>query len=338
MLERMSHSHNLVSGDLRYRDLLDEAAAEARRSRQSHIGVEHVFIALIGAKARAGYALLQALGQDPDSVLESIRREVGTGEGPQAEVASVTVRLAKIIGMAETRAGTNAKEIETALLRAVFEEGSSLPARYIASLGCDSALVLAHLGAGGTMPEDETRLNPTGGTNIAKGGLAEPHSDAKTRQETSAPGPPMSPKSEIPVTWPTPTLDQFGRDLSKLARLGMLVDAVGREPEIEQICTILARTRKSNPLLLGEAGTGKTAIVEGLAWRIANGDVPNILRGKRIVELDMGGLTAGSTLRGQFEERLKWVITEATNAPEVILFVDEVHTIVGAGAAGAGAN
>ena len=133
----MSDRHNLVSGDLRYRDLLDEAAVEARRSRRSHVGVERVFIALLGAKARAGHTLLHALGQDPDMVLESIRREAGTGESPRAEVAAVTVRLAKIIGMAESRRGTNAKEIETALLRAVFEEGLSLPARYMASLGCD---------------------------------------------------------------------------------------------------------------------------------------------------------------------------------------------------------
>ncbi len=136
---------------------------------------------------------------------------------------------------------------------------------------------------------------------------------------------------------PTPTLDEFGRDLSKLARLGRLDDATGREPELEQIITILARTQKSNPLLLGEAGVGKTAIIEGLAWRIANGLVPDVLRGKRIVELDMGGLTAGTTLRGQFEERVKQVISEAANAPEVILFIDEIHTIVGAGA-GSGAN
>jgi ATP-dependent Clp protease ATP-binding subunit ClpC len=136
---------------------------------------------------------------------------------------------------------------------------------------------------------------------------------------------------------PTPTLDQFGRDLSKLARLGKLEDATGRESELTQIIIILARTQKSNPLLLGEAGVGKTAIIEGLAWRIAHGQAPAVLRGKRIVELDMGGLTAGTTLRGQFEERVKRLISEATNAPEVILFIDEVHTIVGAGA-GAGAN
>ncbi len=136
----------------------------------------------------------------------------------------------------------------------------------------------------------------------------------------------------------TPTLDQFGRDLARLARAGRLSDAIGREAEIEQIITVLARTQKSNPLLLGDAGVGKTAIVEGLAWRIARGLVPPVLLGKRIVELDMGGLVAGTKYRGEFEARVQQVVKEASNAPEVILFIDEFHTIVGAGKGEGSAN
>jgi ATP-dependent Clp protease ATP-binding subunit ClpC len=126
-------------------------------------------------------------------------------------------------------------------------------------------------------------------------------------------------------------LDQWGRDLNKLARMGKLADATGRDAEIAQVITILARTQKSNPLLLGEAGVGKTAVVEGLAWRIVNDRVPSVLRGKRIVEITMGTLEAGMEFRGQFEERVRQVLNEATGAPEVILFIDEMHTIVGAG-------
>jgi ATP-dependent Clp protease ATP-binding subunit ClpC len=134
-----------------------------------------------------------------------------------------------------------------------------------------------------------------------------------------------------PTSLPTPWLDKFGRDLTRLARLGKVSEAIGREAEIDRMVIVLARTMKSNPLLLGDAGVGKTAIVEGLAHRIASGQVPGILSGKRIVEIDMGTLMAGTSLRGQFEERIVGIVKEATNAPEVILFIDEVHTIVGAG-------
>ena len=147
----------------------------------------------------------------------------------------------------------------------------------------------------------------------------------------ASPGPSIAPASMVPTSLPTPWLDKFGRDLTKLARLGKLAEAIGREKEIDQMVVVLARTMKSNPLLLGEAGVGKTAIVEGLAWRIAQGRVPPVLAGKRIIEVDMGSLTAGTSLRGQFEERIVGIVKEASNAPEVVLFIDEVHTIVGAG-------
>ncbi len=132
-------------------------------------------------------------------------------------------------------------------------------------------------------------------------------------------------------------LDEWGRDLRNLAEQGGLMDAIGREREIEQMIMILARTQKANPILLGEAGVGKTAIVEALAWRIAQGVVPPILRGKRIVELQMGQLMSGTALRGQFEERISQIVREASQAPDVILFIDEIHTIVGAGG-GSGAQ
>ena len=144
----------------------------------------------------------------------------------------------------------------------------------------------------------------------------------------------IQPKTSIPVTFPTPTLDEWGRDLRNLAEQGRLADAIGREREIEQMITVLARTQKSNPILLGEAGVGKTAIVEALAWRVAQGVVPPILRGKRVVELQMGALMSGTSLRGQFEERISQIVREASQAPDVILFIDEIHTIVGAGGGG----
>ncbi len=131
----------------------------------------------------------------------------------------------------------------------------------------------------------------------------------------------------------TPNLDKFGRDLTKLAEEGKLDPVIGREKEIERVTHILARRRKNNPVLIGEPGVGKTAIVEGLALRIARGDVPEKLKNKRIVSLDMASLIAGTKYRGQFEERLKAIVKELENNKDVILFIDEIHTLVGAGAA-----
>jgi ATP-dependent Clp protease ATP-binding subunit ClpC len=181
-------------------------------------------------------------------------------------------------------------------------------------------------------PTDLSANNPrppeTTGTNTS----------SRPGTPSAAPGPAIAPDGSPPTSLPTPWLDKFGRDLSKLARLGKLSEAIGREKEIDQMLVVLARTMKSNPLLLGEAGVGKTAIVEGLAWRIAHGQVPAVLSGKRIVEIAMGTLNAGTTLRGQFEERIAGIVKEATNAPEVIIFIDEIHTVVGAGASLGDAN
>src|SRR5207237_3693492 len=132
----------------------------------------------------------------------------------------------------------------------------------------------------------------------------------------------------------TQTLDQFGRDLTRLAHQGKLDPVIGRDNEIRRVIQILSRRTKNNPVLIGEPGVGKTAIVEGLAWRIIRGDVPEGLKKKKIFALDLGALVAGTKYRGEFEERLKSVLTEIQkSAGEVIIFMDELHTVVGAGAA-----
>src|SRR5438105_11160366 len=131
----------------------------------------------------------------------------------------------------------------------------------------------------------------------------------------------------------TPTLDQYGRDLTNEAAQGKLDPAAGRQRELRRVITVLGRRQKNNPLLIGEPGVGKTAIVEGLARRIHAGDVPATLRGKRIVSLNIGGMVAGAMFRGQFEQRIKSILEELRQSDDVIVFIDELHTVVGAGAA-----
>src|SRR5256886_9958037 len=131
----------------------------------------------------------------------------------------------------------------------------------------------------------------------------------------------------------TPTLDQYGRDLTDEAAQGKLDPAAGRERELKRVITVLGRRQKNNPVLIGEPGVGKTAIVEGLARRINEGIVPAALRGKRIVSLNIGGMVAGAMFRGQFEQRIKTILEELRQAKDVIVFIDELHTVVGAGAA-----
>jgi ATP-dependent Clp protease ATP-binding subunit ClpC len=316
--------------------ILEAAAEEARRLKHSYVGVEHLINAITRQPGGPGEMLLQSVRLDPGVVRNSLRTESGAGKQEATGFPELTPRLRNVLMLAEQRSGSGAVLSDAQVLRAIFEEGDSLPVRYLASLGHDPATFRARLDQWGSMNSpDTTRLGED--MQFPNQTLISSHQQPCFPSSTVGPSPPamagpsIAPQTQVPQSMPTPTLDEWGRDLSKLARLGRISEAIGREAEIEQLITILARTQKSNPLLLGEAGVGKTAVVEGLAWQIANGQVPPVLRGRRIVEIEMGGLTAGTSLRGQFEERVKNVISEATNAPEVILFIDEIHTIVGAG-------
>ena len=313
--------------------LYGSALAEAKRLHHIHIGAEHLALSLLGDASSPLSVALKLSGLDVASLMHSFDREVGTGKS-HAATCDVTPRLNAILALA----ATEGQLTPYVIVRALLLEGESLFARFLVAQGVVLQNLLKALdrSASGENSADATRL-------VGRFAQSPPAEMPKPAPPSASPnftvgaGAKIAPKTAIPVTFPTPVLDEWGRDLRNLAEQGGLADAIGREREIEQMIMILARTQKANPILLGEAGVGKTAIVEALAWRIAQGAVPPILRGKRIVELQMGQLMSGTSLRGQFEERITQILREASQAPDVILFIDEIHTIVDAGG-GSGAQ
>ncbi|MBI4189706.1 MAG: ATP-dependent Clp protease ATP-binding subunit, partial [Betaproteobacteria bacterium] len=310
--------------------LYSSALAEAKRLQNAYVGVEHLALASLGDAASPLAAALKQIGLDAATLKRAFDKEVGSGNSYSA-TADATPRITAVLALA----ASEGKMTDRVIVRSLLLEGESLFARFLAAQGVATQKLLDVLD--GTEPgeasADATRLAGRSPATASPTPTAQAPPSPPSSPSAGA-GAKIQPKTAIPVTFPTPTLDQWGRDLRNLAEQGRLADAIGREREIEQMITVLARTQKSNPILLGEAGVGKTAIVEALAWRVAQGVVPPILRGKRIVELQMGALMSGPSLRGQFEERISQIVREASQAPDVILFIDEIHTIVGAGGGG----
>ncbi|MBI4295193.1 MAG: ATP-dependent Clp protease ATP-binding subunit [Chloroflexi bacterium] len=282
----------------RARKVLTLAQEEAQRFNHNYIGTEHILLGLVREGEGAAAKVLANLGVDLNKVRSAVEFIIGRGERTSSGEIGLTPRAKKVIELAVDEARRlNHHYIGTEhLLLGLVREGEGVAAGVLESLGVNLEKVRA-----------ETN-------RIVSQSAAQPHSAAR------------------PAT-KTPTLDQLGVDLTAAARAGKLDPVIGREAEIERVIQILSRRTKNNPVLIGEAGVGKTAIVEGLAHRIVAGDVPETLRGKRLVTLDVGSLVAGTKYRGEFEERLKKVIEELKTAGNCMLFVDELHTIVGAGAA-----
>lgn len=305
--------------------------AEVKRLQHEHVGVEHLALALLRDPV---YPLAKALtqtGHDASELMRRFENEVGTGNS-QSTATTATPRLTDILALAASQG-----ELTPRLLtRSILLEGASMFARFLVAQGVVIQRLLSALGGGDASDTsaDATRFAGRNAVTVSPS-PAKPSPPIAPWSPQVVSGAKIEPLPAIPVTFPTPTLDKWGRDLRTLAEQGRLSDAIGREREIEQMITVLARTQKANPILLGDAGVGKTAIVEALAWRVTKGMVPPILRGKRIIELQMGQLMSGTSLRGQFEERITQIVREATDAPDVILFIDEIHTIVGAGGDGA---
>jgi ATP-dependent Clp protease ATP-binding subunit ClpC len=290
------------------------ANQEAQRLNHEYIGTEHILLGLVKEGSGVGATVLKQLDVDLRKVRMEVEKLVKSGPDmvtmgklPQ------TPRAKKVIEYAIEEArnlGHNYVGTEHLLL-GLLREQDGVAAQVLVNLGLKleevREEVLNLLGA-----------NAEGGSPEQKG--AAPHPGA-------APGKPEAGKTK------TPALDSFGRDLTELAREGQLDPVIGREHEIERVIQVLCRRTKNNPVLLGEAGVGKTAIVEGLAQKIISREIPELLQEKRIVVLDLAMMVAGTKYRGQFEERIKAVMNEVIRAKNIILFIDELHTLVGAGGA-----
>ena len=284
----------------RARRVLSLAQEEAQRFNHNYIGTEHILLGLVRENEGTAAKVLGGLGIELNKILSAVEFIIGKGDTAASGEIGLTPRAKKVIELAVDEARRlNHHYIGTEhLLIGLMREGEGVAAGVLESLG---------------VTLDKVR----GETNsvLNKGGRS-----SKGRSTSKA-------------STKTPTLDQLGVDLTEKANDGKLDPTVGREKEIERVTQILSRRTKNNPVLIGEPGVGKTAIVEALAQRIASDDVPGTLQGKRLVTLDMGSLVAGTKYRGEFEERLKKVIEEIKSAGNCVLFIDEIHTMVGAGAA-----
>ena len=294
--------------------LLEGAVEEATRLRHNYIGVEHLFNALTRIPGSTVARLLLEAGLEPREIRNLIRREVGAGDDAVSEFPPLTPRAHRVLAMAVYLADDAGDRFvtEEQLLLALLQEGESIPARELIKLDVDMTDWIERLLDKIEDSDDEFDEF-----------LFE---ELDSALEQAADDPDLTQRR-----MPTPLLDKYGRDLTAQAREGKIGPAIGREREIRMIARTLTRSKKNNPLLLGDSGVGKTAVVEGLAYNIAHGLAPKFLLNRRIVQIEIGMLVAGTSLRGQFEERIVGIVDEAKNAPDVILFIDEIHTIVGAG-------
>lgn len=329
----------------RCRAILTLASEEARRMAHDYIGVEHVFIALTREEDSLTSSLLLKAGHNPREVRAQIRAEIKQGDGTLDRELPLTQRLQMVLSLALLFAESDRvfQPSEQHLLMAMLQEGESVPVRKLIELGFDVNFWLNDLIA---KASEESAKSSDASDLVDRmiRRIREPEDDMLFDShdddfdffdndiEVPPPNPFLArPTPDLSRGSHTPLLDKYGRDLNAQAKLGKIGPAIARETEIRAIARTLSRSKKNNPLLLGDAGVGKTAVVEGLAYAIQSGSAPTALLKWRIVQIEIGVLVAGTSLRGQFEERLLGILEEVKASGNVIVFIDEIHTIVGAG-------
>src|SRR6516225_7055354 len=293
----------------RARRVLVLAQEEARLLNHNFIGTEHILLGLIHEGEGVAAKALESLGVSLEAVREKVEETIGPAGSSTTGSPPFTPRAKKVLELSLREAlqlGHNYIGTEHMLLGLV-REGEGVAAQVLVSLGADLPRVRQQV------IQLLSGSEPTGGKEGATAGAG----------ASSGQGAPSG----------SPVLDQFGRSLTQLARERKLDPVIGRDREIERVMQVLSRRTKNNPVLIGEPGVGKTAIVEGLSQKIVTGDAPETIKGKQLYTLDLGALVAGSRYRGDFEERLKKVLKEIRTRGDIILFIDELHTLVGAGAA-----
>ncbi len=296
----------------RARQVVVLAQEEARTLKHNYIGTEHILLGLLREEEGLAARVLESLDITVERVRAQVVRIVGSGEEVTSGQIPFTPRAKKVLELALREAlslGHNYIGTEHILLGLV-RENEGVAARILLDFDADSEKIRNEVIRMLSGPGGRRQGGQAGAGAGAAGGAGTGEGKKSSK-----------------------LLDQFGRNLTKLASDGKLDPVVGRETEIERIMQILSRRTKNNPVLIGEPGVGKTAVVEGLAQRITNADVPELLKGKQIYTLDLAALVAGSKYRGEFEERLKKVMKEITQRGDIILFIDEIHNLVGAGAA-----